>query len=229
MHHENEGSAASKIENHYQDDYFNNFQKRLGEFGGIANKFLFEDHIQQNDTVLDFGCGGGFLLKNLDCKQKIGVEINPVAREFCNKENKVTCYESLDAVQDNSVDVIISSHCLEHVTSPFDIIQQLNKKLKVGGRIVIVVPLESHKYKWVPNDINNHLYSFSPMNLGNLLQGTGFTRIAVEPVLHQWVPRFFRIQKTFGWKGFHRLSWIYGKYFTNKALTQVKATAIKES
>ena len=220
--------SKSKIESHYQDEYFNNFQKKLGEFGGIANKLWFEKHIKKDDVVLDFGCGGGYLLKNLDCKEKIGIEINPVAREFCNKENNITCHESLSAIKDGSIDVVISSHCLEHVVNPFNTIVELHKKLKAGGRIVILVPLETYKHKWVPNDINNHLYTFSPMNMGNLLQGAGFTQIEAYPVLHKWVPHFLKITKYFGFKVFHRLSWIYGTYI-NKEVVQTKATGVKAS
>lgn len=216
----------SKIDSHYQEDYFNNFQKEIGEFGGLANKFKFEKHIKKDDVVLDFGCGGGFLLKNLDCKQKIGIEINPVAREFCNKVNGITCYESLSSIADGSIDVIVSNHCLEHVPSPFALIADMHKKLKVGGTIVIVIPLDSFRYKWKPNDINNHLYSFSPMNLGNLLQGTGFTQIQASPLLHKWVPYFFHVKKYFGLAVFHQLSWFYGT-FINKKWVQVKAVGVK--
>ena len=30
------------------------------------NKFKFEEHINSNDIVLDFGCGGGYLLNNFE-------------------------------------------------------------------------------------------------------------------------------------------------------------------
>lgn len=216
-----------KIESHYQEEYFNDYQKEIGEFGGIANKFKFEKHIKKEDVLLDFGCGGGFLLKHLDCREKIGIEINPVARDYCNKVNNIACYESLDAVEDASIDIVISNNCLEHTTNPFHLIAELYKKLKNGGRIVIVVPLDSYNYRWMPNDVNNHLYSFSPMNLGNLLQGTGFTEIQTSPLLHKWVPHWHRINKYFGYKVFHKLSWVYGTIISKKWV-QVKGMGIKK-
>ena len=210
---------------HYDEEYFNNFQKEIGEFGGKANLFLFEKHVQPSDTVLDFGCGGGFLLKNLSCREKIGIELNEVARDYCHKAHGIKCYESLDSLADGSVDLVISSHCLEHTTSPFELVSQLFKKLKNNGRIVIVVPLDEYKYKWTPNDVNNHLYSFSPMNLGNILQGAGFKDISAMPVLHKWPPKFREIHKIFGTKAFHFLSWIYGSI--NKHYVQVKGIGTK--
>lgn len=216
----------SKITEHYQEEYFNRYQRAFGEFGGRANKFMFEKHISPEDVVLDFGCGGGFLLKNLNCKEKIGVEINPVARAHCNTIQGVTCYESLGSVDDLSVDVIISSHCLEHTTNPFELVGEMFRKLKVFGRIIIVVPLDSYRYRWQPDDVNNHLYSFSPMNLGNILQGAGFRNIKTEVVLHKWIPGYNKVCNLFGMNTFHQLSWFYGR-FINKRSVQVKGIGIK--
>src|SRR5688572_26026468 len=103
---------SNNITPHYDEAYFNNFQKEIGEFGGKANLFLFEEHVQTSDTVVDFGCGGGFLLNNLNCREKIGIELNVVARDYCQKAHGIKCYESLDSIDDGSVDLVISSHCL---------------------------------------------------------------------------------------------------------------------
>ena len=218
-----------KVVNHYQDDYFNKYQRDLGEFGGRANAFMFDQYITPADeVVLDFGCGGGFLLKNLHCSRKVGIEINPVARDFCIQANGITCYESLEYIPDESIDVVISSHCLEHTTNPFEIISALYDKLKNKGKIVIVVPLDSYRYAWVPRDINNHLYSFSPMNLGNILQGAGFKQVKTEAILHKWVPGYKTIERVFGLNIFHHLSFLYGTVF-NKRSVQVRGYGLKDN
>jgi len=214
------------ITNHYDDFYFSNFQKEIGEFAGKESVFMFNDSISESDTVLDFGCGGGFLLQHISCKNKIGIELNAVARQFCNEVNQIICFESLRDIENESVDVVISNHCLEHVTSPYEIITELYKKLKPGGKIVIVVPVESYKYKWVPNDINNHLYSFSPMNIGNLLQGANFKKIQTNHILHKWPPNYKKIYSVFGSKIFHLIAWIYGTYF-NKKFVQIRGQGVK--
>jgi len=177
---------------------------------------------------LDFGCGGGFLLKNLVCSKKIGVEINPVARNYSNTVSGIECYESLALVPNGFVDVVISSHCLEHTINPVEIISNLYEKLKPGGKIVIVVPLDTSHCPWEEGDINNHLYSFSPMNLGNILKGVGFTDIKATVVLHKWVPQYKLIEKIFGLNAFHQLSWLYGTIVTDP-FVQVKGVGIKQS
>lgn len=215
----------TKIENYYQQEYFENYQKKIGEFGGKANLFKFKSYINSSDTVLDFGCGGGFLLKNLDCKIKIGVELNPIAREFCINNNFIDCYEDIDEIEDNSIDVIISNHCLEHTLSPFDLINKMYNKLKIGGKIVLVVPLDSFNFKWYPNDVNNHLYSFSPMNIGNLLQGCNFKEISTDVIYHKWPPYFLKINKFFGKNIFNLICFIYGRI--NRRWVQTRGVAVK--
>ena len=218
---------GTRVLGHYGEHYFNDFQREVGEFGGKANKFMFENHILPSDTVLDFGCGGGFLLNNLNCSKKIGIDLNPAARDYCNNELGIRCHETLECIPNESIDVVISSHCLEHTTNPFEIVSLLYDKLKNGGKIVIVVPLEDHLYHWAPNDVNNHLYSFSPMNLGNILQAAGFQEIVTEPVMHKWAPRYKEINRIFGFKIFHQLSWLYGTVKRN--IVQVKGVGIKRS
>ena len=58
---------------HYDARYFA-WQAPQGEFGGWANLTKFRKYIRNDDRVLDFGCGGGFLLKNLTCRKRVGVE-----------------------------------------------------------------------------------------------------------------------------------------------------------
>ena len=49
------------------------------------NFHTFSDFIKETDKVLDFGCGGGYLLNELNCADKYGVDINPVALEEASK------------------------------------------------------------------------------------------------------------------------------------------------
>jgi len=214
-----------KTENYYDTDYFNLYQKKIGEFGGKANLFKFKDHILKTDNVLDFGCGGGFLLNNINCDYKAGIEINPVARNFCKNDLSINCFSSLREVEDEKFDVIISNHALEHCERPFDILKELKSKLRVGGKLVIVVPLDSFKYKFKTDDVNKHLYSFSPMNLGNILQMNGYKNIETKNVLHKWPPLWFKIQKYFGWNFFHVICYIYGHL--NLYWSQTKAIGHK--
>lgn len=210
---------------HYNSEYFEKYQKEIGEFGGKANLFKFEKHIKPSDTVLDFGCGGGFLLKNINCKEKIGVEINDTAREYCTLIHNIKCFKTITEIPDNSIDVIISNHCLEHTTDPYSILTEMIKKIKPKGKIVIVVPIDSYKQRWQPGDVNMHLFSFSPMNIGNLFSLCGLQEVKTTYILHKWPPCYKYIKEKFGWFIFHIVCRIYGRI--NKKTVQVKGVAIK--
>lgn len=88
--------------NHYNVDYFN-WQKNIGAFGGMANLFKFNNHINKKSKIIDFGSGGGYLLANINCEEKIGVEINPHARKMAN-ELGINTFSSADKIDDNWAD-----------------------------------------------------------------------------------------------------------------------------
>jgi SAM-dependent methyltransferase len=208
---------------HYSTAYFE-WQKNIGNISGIAQKFLFEKFTDKTKNVLEFGCGGGFLLKNLDGKEKIGIEINPEARAF-GIENGLNIVENISKIPDDWADVIISNHVLEHTHNPLEELMSLYPKLKKGGQIIFVVPHEE-KVKFSPNDINQHLYTWSEMNLGNLFVKSGFNILKVREIHHRYPPFSKFILERFGLKMFHILAYIYGFVMANK-ISQIRIIASK--
>lgn len=183
-------------ESHYDEKYFE-WQSKIGEFGGWANLNKFDKYVSYKDTVLDFGCGGGYLLNNIHCEKKIGIEINPHAVEQAKKFG-IEVYANIDLISDNSIDIVISNSALEHVERPLDILKLLQKKLKKGGKIIFTVPCESIHYSYDKNDINRHLYTWSPMNLGHLFNQAGFEVIESKPYRHKWFPKSVEIGQFMG-------------------------------
>lgn len=213
-----------KAVTHYDSQYFNKFQKEIGILTGKLGKYFFQKFIKETDSVLDFGCGGGYILKNLNCKNKIGVELNDFARNIAI-DNGIDCTKYLNNIKDNSIDIAISNHCLEHVVSPAEVLKELYKKIKVGGKVIIVVPCESWTHNYKPNDINYHLYTFSPMNFGNLLDNAGFKSISVTTDFNKWPPKFHIFYKLLGIKLFIVLSKLYG--FINRKTINIVGYAEK--
>jgi SAM-dependent methyltransferase len=176
---------------HYNEKYFN-WQKEGGVIGGFLNKFKFEKEVKDTDILMDFGCGGGYLLNNFNNKQKLGFEINKSAWIECKKHN-IPVYDKFDDISDNSIDAIISNHAMEHVPLPLQSLQNLYKKIKTGGTMVIVIPCEQpseQSFYYKPNDINQHLHTWCPMTFGNLATLAGFKVIECKPFQHQWCPDF---------------------------------------
>lgn len=215
----------SNIEPHnvtYYDETYFEFQKAIGEFSGWAETPKFVSYISPYDTVIDFGCGGGYILKNINCAKKIGVEINDVARSFAEKNNGILAVKFVEDLEDSVADVIISNHALEHCFSPREELVNLLKKVKPGGRVIFFVPHECIANKWFPSDVNKHLYTWNPMTLGNLFLSAGYEIESVRPFYHIWPPFYLRIAKL-GQRIFHLLSFISG--FLRKKNSQVKIVA----
>ncbi len=212
---------------HYDEDYFN-WQKSMGAFGGWANTYKFKSTVAPTDTVLDFGCGGGFLLKNLNCKARIGIEPNVNAAASVRASGAAHFLSPADALASlgpGSVDVIISYNALEHTLSPLNELKSLRPLLKTGGRIHFVVPCDSIRYRYNPKDINYHLFSWSPQNLGNLFAEAGYQVHQVRPYIHKWPPLYATIAK-FGWPIFNIACRIYGRL--ERSWFQVEVLATKE-
>lgn len=208
---------------HYDAAYFA-YQKKIGEIGGWANAPKFLSDVKATDRVIDFGCGGGFLLSGLDCRERIGVEINPVARtEAASRLDRV--YASAVDLPEQCADLVISNNALEHCERPLDELRQLYKALVPGGRIIIVVPCEAVSHRYRPRDPNHHLYSWSPMAAGNLVTEAGFAVSSSHAYLHRWPP------KAAVWAHlpaplFHATCWGYG--FFARRVSQVRVIGRKE-
>lgn len=217
--------ANANKNDHYSEEYFA-WQSQIGRFGGIANKAKFEQFVKPTDFLVDFGAGGGFIMEQLQCQKKIGVEINASARSVAEKRG-LTMVDKLDKIADNTVDLVITHHALEHTDSPLEILKEIHRILKPNGRVVCVVPCEAISYGFIENDINFHLYTWSPMCLGNLFVRAGFKVLESKPYIHKWPPYFQTIQKIFGWSLFHVICRIWARI--DRKFFQVRCAAIKQA
>ena len=164
-------------ETHYDINYFK-YQNPIGK-KTIRLKNRFQNYISEQSIVLDFGCGGGHLLDSLNCKEKIGVDVNDSALIEANKKG-IKTFKSLYEIKNESIDCVISNSTLGHLSNPFEILNELKAKLKPGGYIIFSVPHETLNWKYKPLEINNKFYTWSPMAIGNLFSEVGFEIIEVK-------------------------------------------------
>lgn len=208
---------------HYDEKYFE-WQKSSGQFGANVDIHTFCEYINPNDNVIDFGCGGGYLLAKINCKNKIGIEINDSAIEQA-KNNGISIVKSANEIDDGWADVVISNHALEHTYRPLDEIKNLMPKIKKNGTLIFTTPFEI-KSAFHEEDINQHLYTWSPLNLGNLFKTAGYRIVSVEILKHRWPPYAKHIYKYFGWRIFNFCCKIYARFKGD--LYQVKIIAKKK-
>ncbi|MGD0338460.1 MAG: methyltransferase domain-containing protein [Bacteroidota bacterium] len=181
--------------NHYLGDKGRDYFAWQGEDGitqALFNKHLWQPFISHDDDILDFGCGGGFLLKVLDGRKKVGIEVNPYACESARKLG-IKVYSTISEAG-NKFDKIISSHALEHVPHPRQVLMELKEKLRnEKSRLLLLLPLDdwrsgSNKY-YNPADQNMHLHTWTPQLLGNLINSCGMRVIDIRLIRHAWPPK----------------------------------------
>lgn len=180
------------VSTHYQGDLgadYYEWQKEIGALGGFLNARKFESLVKPEDTVVDFGCGGGYLLANLDAKEKIGIEPNPTARDEANARG-IKCVAAPEEIPAGTADIIVSNHALEHVLNPHGELSNLREALKPGGRLAICIPMDRSKRAFDGTyDINHHLYGWTPLLLANLVGEAGFEVAEAKVLRHAWPPR----------------------------------------
>ena len=184
--------ARGSVGRHYRgelgEEYFG-WQGDGADLNAQIERSKFVSHVSPTDTVVDFGCGAGALLAALPAGERVGVEPNPPARR-AGEARGVRVVASTRELEDAMADVVISNHALEHTLAPLEELRELHRILKPGGRLVLWVPLDDWRTQRRPrDDVNHHLYTWTPLLLHNLLDEAGFEVRQCHVVTHAW-PHF---------------------------------------
>ena len=138
------------------------------------------------------------------------MEVNPHAisrcEELCKEQSiPITIHQGLDTIADACVDVVISNHCLEHNLEPADTLYNIRRVLKPGGIFALVVPFDDFREKgyrnWKSGDENNHLYTWTAMNIGNLLSEMKFDVQCARTCTRACTPKVDWLGSLFGKTG----------------------------
>lgn len=133
--------------------------------------------------VLDLGCGQGAHLQFFG-RNSLGIDLSKKNLNQAKLKGLNTVMIDLNSPKDlnRKFEAIFSSHLLEHVESPINLLRFAKRQLKSGGEICLSIPNERSiihlKYPYF-NGNGNHLYGFTVANIKELLKVAGFG----EPVL----------------------------------------------
>ncbi len=124
------------------------------------------------DIVIDFGGRVGDRTRRL--RNVTVVEIAEDSREYMKKLG-IRHETSIDKFKDGSVDLIFASHVLEHLHDPYEYLVKFRNKLKKGGKLMLVLPVEDHRERGPGYyDENGHMYCWNIKTINTLLRYVGF-------------------------------------------------------
>ncbi|MTI42823.1 methyltransferase family protein [Roseibium hamelinense] len=155
-------------------------------------KSIFSHHLGAPDsTLFDFGCGAGKLLDDQKHKfgcQTIGMDFNESLVEAAGKRGHRAYPASVEGwtnIADDSVDLIVMNHVLEHLYRPRDVFLQMFRVLKTNGALLISTPnpagfsAQTYLSDWFALDSPRHIMLYPPATAEALLADCGFQDIRV--------------------------------------------------
>lgn len=134
--------------------------------------------------VLDIGCGSGALLEKLRELgwQVEGIDFDPIVVQPALAKGLSVHVGTLQEqrFEDETFDAVVMIHVIEHVHDPIELLREVRRILKSGGKLVMLTPnINSIGHKiyrehWLFLDPPRHLQLFSPTTLSALAKLTGF-------------------------------------------------------
>ncbi len=155
--------------------------------------------LSKDDTVLDVGCGKGEVLY---CLMKEGFNIEGVDPYFRPIYDVPELNERIHTnnlkeagFPDGGFSVVMMWSVMEHISNPIELLEEVARVTKSGGRLVISVPnfktLQHRLVKehWPGFGPPEHLFVYSPDGLSKLLGGFGFKprKRLYDPIFDQWM------------------------------------------
>lgn len=167
--------------------------------GGSTARFLLERVARYGPShdkqFLDFGCGGGFLLRAaLDAGwNAFGHDIGKRALASC-KAQGLNVTDDLGQLGSGRFDVVFLNHVFEHVAEPQDLLSSCRQLLTRDGKLFIAVPnlagLRAQlSFRFLSRHFNIderhrafpiHLFYYTPRTLVKVLEKSGLRVIGVE-------------------------------------------------
>jgi len=130
----------------------------------------------EGEVIYDLGCGAN---KTLD--KSIGIDILPGS-------DIVSSIDDLPMIKDESVDTIISRHSLEHLSDPIKTLNEWRRILKVGGKIVVILPDDEFINTLDPTlSDGKHLQAFTRDSFKKIIESISGLKIeSLETVVENW-------------------------------------------
>ncbi|MBU0720406.1 class I SAM-dependent methyltransferase [bacterium] len=139
---------------------------------------LIKESIHSFTSILEIGCGQGYLLEKFNIKNRYGIEPNAsAAKEAKNIANiREMGFEQLD--DSEGYDLLVSYCVIEHIKNPAFMLEKMHNILNENGLMVIALPIQDKlNYDLLFLD---HLHHFHHKNFEVFLNNNHFSVINYE-------------------------------------------------
>jgi len=140
--------------------------------------------------ALDIGCGNGRFILTMNALgwQFEGVEISKAAVDVCRRAGIKVFHGDLKsaAYPGESFDLVSARHLIEHVPEPGELMKEIFRILKRGGRLVVRTPNNGALGRrffgtyWYANDVPRHLILFAPRSLDLVARQCGLRPVVCK-------------------------------------------------
>ena len=195
--------SDEKLGDYYKsDEYYSHQENKKGfiprvyeavKSVNLKHKIAIATQGKESGKLLDIGCGVGDFLHFAEQNgwQCTGAEPSEDASSIAKKRIKAEIMfpKDLEKLPDESFDVITMWHVLEHVSDLQWQVNQLNRLLKKGGRLVVALPnfksydAQFYQDKWAAYDVPRHLNHFCKDSIGNLFKINGLIQKSTQKLV----------------------------------------------
>jgi dolichol-phosphate mannosyltransferase len=151
----------------------------------VLVRSFFQRYVRPDAAVLDIGCGFGEFLNNVNCRTKVGIDMNPEARGLLHSDVELHLRPAGDLhfLGADRFDVVFISNFLEHLLVKQEVEVLLRGVLRVlrpHGQCIVLGPNARH----IPGaywDFWDHHVPITDRSLNDVLGMIGFEVVQVIP------------------------------------------------
>lgn len=110
---------------------------------------FFDLYTDKKSRVLDIGCRNGdylAMMRDRGYEFLMGVDCSEEAVKAAKENNSVSCFVEdahyLTRFKEETFGTVLMSHIIEHCMNPIQVLEEVSRIMKTGGKLLIEIPLE---------------------------------------------------------------------------------------